>query len=306
MIIRKLQLTVNNDKASLNEPVTIYLGDKNICLHIALKQVKYLFNTKSVCELEAIEQCHSCEVFIEKPNSGGIILIPKTEVKENLVHIYVDATWTDELLDLGKHEMQIVLYSNEENGVVGRITLPSFTINVARPLTFTPKEEVQVASEILTEEDEEILTETENGVRISQLVTTAHGVGYIPIVQNGNTYKYNLNTNDFVTEQQDLSLYATKTYVTESIANAKLDGDNSGLDLTGYVTEEELDGELLAKADKEHTHYQYLTESDVPKKTSQLTNDSNFMTSTSIIGIEVVDELPAIQKNGVLYVVRGE
>ena len=38
MIIRNLQLTINNDKASLNEPITLFLGDKNICLHIALKQ----------------------------------------------------------------------------------------------------------------------------------------------------------------------------------------------------------------------------------------------------------------------------
>lgn len=56
----------------------------------------------------------------------------------------------------------------------------------------------------------------------------------------------------------DLTGYATETYVSTKIAEAQLgggSGDGSGVDLSGYAT---LD--------------------DIPKKTSQLTNDSGFLT----------------------------
>ena len=227
MIIRNLQLTINNDKASLNEPITLFLGDKNICLHIALKQVKYLFNAKSLCELEAIEQCHACEVYVKKPNEE-IFLIPHTEVVDNLVHVYVDSTWTDELLELGSHEMQIILYSAEDEGIVGRITLPSFKITVMQPLLFSTTEED--VSELLTEDDVELLAENGNGIKISQLPTTTQGTGYLPIVQNGTTHKYNLDTSKYLTEHQDLSAYATETYVKNEIANAQTNINATSVD----------------------------------------------------------------------------
>ena len=49
---------------------------------------------------------------------------------------------------------------------------------------------------------------------------------------------------------------ATETYVTNAIANAQLGGGDTNIDLSGYATKEE----LSAKADKEHTHEEYLTE----------------------------------------------
>ena len=116
---------------------------------------------------------------------------------------------------------------------------------------------------------------------------------------------------------------ATETFVTNKIAEASLSGGN--VDLSGYATKEELSNKsdkththsyndltdkptipsttnlatkteltngLATKADKVHTHDQYLTEhqdlSDyalkneiptVPTKTSQLTNDKGYLTS---------------------------
>ena len=49
---------------------------------------------------------------------------------------------------------------------------------------------------------------------------------------------------------------ATETYVDNAIANAQLGGGNAGVKLDRYATKDD----LLTKADKEHTHEQYLTE----------------------------------------------
>ena len=61
--------------------------------------------------------------------------------------------------------------------------------------------------------------------------------------------------------------YATESYVKNAIADAQLNGGSGsgGIDLSGYATKDELN----AKANV----------SDIPTKTSQLTNDSKFLTS---------------------------
>lgn len=60
------------------------------------------------------------------------------------------------------------------------------------------------------------------------------------------------------------SSYATETYVTNAIANAQLGGEGGDIDLSGYATKDD----LALKADK----------SEIPTKTSQITNDSGFIT----------------------------
>ena len=50
---------------------------------------------------------------------------------------------------------------------------------------------------------------------------------------------------------------------------------------------------LAGKSDTNHTH-----------KTSELTNDSSFITG-DITRIEVVTEYPATEENGVLYILAG-
>ena len=94
-----------------------------------------------------------------------------------------------------------------------------------------------------------------------------------------------------ISELQNDSNFLTSIpseYVTDTELNAK-----------GYLTEHQnisgkadksyVDTELAKKSDKTHTHDQYLTEhqdisgkadkSEIPTKTSQLTNDSGYLTS---------------------------
>lgn len=42
---------------------------------------------------------------------------------------------------------------------------------------------------------------------------------------------------------------------------------------------------------------------NIPQKTSDINNDSNFVSSSNITSIQVVDELPEIEEEGVLYLV---
>ena len=115
--------------------------------------------------------------------------------------------------------------------------------------------------------------------------------GFIASIPEEYVTESELNAKGYLTEHQDiagkadinhihsyndlldkptipsLDGYATETYVTNKIAEANLGGGNGGgeVDLSGYATKDELE----TKADK----------TAIPTKTSQLTNDSGFLTS---------------------------
>ena len=72
-----------------------------------------------------------------------------------------------------------------------------------------------------------------------------------------HTHKTSELTND--------SYFATESYVTNAIANAQIGGEGGDIDLSGYATKDD----LATKADK----------SELPTKTSELTNDSGFINS---------------------------
>lgn len=85
-------------------------------------------------------------------------------------------------------------------------------------------------------------------------------------VDNGLNNKSNKNHthNQYLTEHQSLAGYATENYVSTAIANAQLGGGEGGVDLSGYVTDNELSSALANKANKNHTHSEYITSSDLP------------------------------------------
>ena len=99
--------------------------------------------------------------------------------------------------------------------------------------------------------------------------------GFIESIPSEYVTETELNAKGYLTSHQDISMkadkseipslegYATETFVTNKIAEASLSGEE--VDLSGYATKDELN----VKADI----------SSIPTKTSQLTNDSGFLTS---------------------------
>ena len=176
-------------------------------------------------------------------------------------------------------------------------------------------------------------------------------------------------TNDkgYLTSHQDISGKADKSYVdTELAKKSNASHTHSYNDLTdkptipstsNLATKTELTNGLATKADKVHTHDQYLTEHQdismkadktelhshsnktvldgitsakvtewnnkstfdgnynsltnkptiptVPTKVSSFTNDAGYLSSSIIKSIVVVDALPEVEVEGVLYLVRG-
>ena len=104
---------------------------------------------------------------------------------------------------------------------------------------------------------------------------------YITDSEMSSALSTKANTSDI----PSLNGYATETFVTNKIAEAALSGGE--VDLSGYATKDELN----AKADATHTHTEYASidhvhnyndltnKPTIPSKTSDLINDSGFLTS---------------------------
>lgn len=225
MIIRPLTLTINNDKATLNEKVTLFLGDGGICLEIQLKSVKFGFNGQEMLHNEDLGFADHCKAYVKRPD-GYVFTIPTVLIEDNKVHVYVEKTWTDEeVCDLGTHTIQLVLFSSDNS----RITLPPFTITVAEPIyDFTPN------ADFLTEDYMPIVIEDGTGIRISQLPSTATAKGFVPIVQDNMTKKVEIN----------LSQYASVNYIDNEVNRLK----------EQVYTSTDMDNKLANKADANHTH----------------------------------------------------
>lgn len=202
MFIKNLCLIVNNDKAFLNEPITIFLGDKDIRLQIMLKQVRSQFNTKVLNDLDVLELVESCEVTVQKPN--GQLFTATANVENKLIMIEVDSTWTDEVEEVGTHLIQIILLSADG----GRITLPPVELVVAKPLEVREEGSEQIYSDLYTENGIALLSEDGNGLRISELPININAYGYVPFISLMNTGGY--ETQRFLF---DMSQIAFKGYV---------------------------------------------------------------------------------------------
>ena len=117
----------------------------------------------------------------------------------------------------------------------------------------------------------------------SQYLTTIP-TEYITETELADALSTKANTSDI----PSLEGYATETYVTNKIAEASLSGGE--VDLSGYATKDELN----AKADSVHTHTMSdITDLSIPTNTSDLTNDSGFIT---VIPDEYVTEVELIAK----------
>ena len=135
--------------------------------------------------------------------------------------------------------------------------------------------------------------------KVSDLTNDSNFISSIPSEYITET---ELNSKGYLTENQNISGKADKSYVdTELAKKSDKTHAHSYNDLSdkpaipsidGLATKKELTDGLAKKSDKTHTHDQYLTEhqdisgkankSDIPTKTSQLTNDSDFATNASV------------------------
>ena len=268
---KKVVLTVSGYKISLSDSLQFYQNDQ---LKLIFEINKYgidvasSFTHKTLMPLQPL----TATLFIETPL--GVDSIESANIEDNAVTFYLTSNQTQHI---GTSTMQIKL--TDDDGC--QITLPSFTFEVQKNIYDNA---VHVSGITLADENGNVLSD-ENGNTINATATTesskqikdfslktgVSGQEDILVQDNGVTKR--IKSNELI-DTVDLTGYATETYVQNKIEEASLTGGE--VDLSGYATKADLNN----KANVSHTHTKSdITDLSIPTKTSQLTNDSGFITS---------------------------
>ena len=138
MITRDLTITVNNNTASLSEPLTIYRYDRGIVLNLKIVEYKFKFNR--LTEENVLRKNTSlmyARVLVHKPQgttkddedkNKACFEVPLAAVGNDTVIVTIDQTWTDSKLEEGTYQLQIQLYG--ENPMTQRVTIPPVSFQV--------------------------------------------------------------------------------------------------------------------------------------------------------------------------------
>lgn len=165
MIQRDLILTVNNNTASLNEPLVIYQHDRGLTLRIKVMKYKFAFNKIMEEDLVADTSIISARAIVLKPDGRRLFECPRQAVEDDCVIIHITLNWTDETLEIGKYKLQLQLYGSDY--INERVTLPPFEFTVAKPIGYVQEEGLElIAYADSTVTDISVLSDEQSGVEI--------------------------------------------------------------------------------------------------------------------------------------------
>ena len=257
MIYIKRNITVNNDISSIEKPVILYKGDKNVELQFNIKGNPFKFSDES--------EVAYAQLIIQRPDEeAGPIVSQVFKYESNTVVFVITGDMIDEFKELGSYTAQIRLFNSNRTS---RVTLPPIKSGI-------------VISEPIYEEDYEM---GEVGKGTVDYSIVSHQDEFLDIFDEYGDYcKIAWMSGDLITDSRlnhiedalyeinsvarnvsvDLSDYATTKYVDEALANI----DISDVDLSAYATTESVNTALETKADADHTHDEYATTEYVGNK----------------------------------------
>ena len=131
-LIRKdLTITIDGNKASVDEPLYMYQGDRNIDIYFTIIDSKFRFSeTNSNILVDSTAKYSTIKVL--KPN-GEKIKTDKKAIDDNKIVFTINQEFADEATEIGKYKLQIQLWSIDANNQ-GRVTIPSIEFEVLEPI----------------------------------------------------------------------------------------------------------------------------------------------------------------------------
>ena len=125
MIIKNVTISIKDGKASLSDKIILYQQDKGIEVYFTLNGLNYEFPQGGLKGVYA-------DARLQKP-SGTMVDVTNLEVTNNKIKLFIDASMTDEINEIGTHLLQIRLYDNANK--INRISIPPIPFEVKKMLS---------------------------------------------------------------------------------------------------------------------------------------------------------------------------
>ena len=131
-LIRKdLTITIDGNKASVDEPLYMYQGDRNIDIYFTIIDSKFRFSETN-SNILADSTAKYSNIKVLEPN-GEKIKTDKKAIEDNKIVFTINQEFADEATEIGKYKLQIQLWSIDANNQ-GRVTIPPIEFEVLEPI----------------------------------------------------------------------------------------------------------------------------------------------------------------------------
>lgn len=273
MVITDCTITVNDNKSLADKNIIVYRGDYNIQVNFSINQdngFKYFNSNKSLSLIESTNAAYA-QMIVKLQNTDEIVILTEVEpINDGKITLTIAKEYIDELVEVGSYDYQIRLFSEDRHA---RMTIPPVIgqLIVRNPIAFLDDSvAINLASAdsavLLNEEASLPAFDNEgNYIKASWAkgdVITGSKLNKIEdalyeINDNTPTAVSQLNNDaGYLTEHQDISYLATKEEIPTEVSAFTNDVE--------YATRGEVIANItianMNKADKEHTHSEYITE----------------------------------------------
>ncbi len=287
MIFTERTIKMSNDVCKIDNPIVLYRGDYNVEIRFTIIECPYKYSTKdSTNIIEEVDASYG-QLVIRVPNDGSPIFSDVVETKRGSVVFTLSGEMIDESIEVGDYTFQIRLFdANRES----RATIPPIEngISIREPIAF---EDVTTTNEVgeatvgyalttaATSEDafnnegnyNKTIWGTGDRITAAKLNKIEDGIDGInqKIASGGNG-------GEGMTQEQvsQLSTAYQHSQSTHAPSNAE-----ANVQADWNITDTNSDAYIKNKPTNLVTTDQLPT---VPTKTSQLTNDSDYVNSTYV------------------------
>ena len=122
MIFTDRTVTVKRGISSINEPVVLYRGDKEVEIRFALKEkAPFIFNKEADSNIIENSEAAYGQLVIKAPNDLPAIFSEVVPTNEGKIVFTITAEMIDEIDEVGNYTFQIRLFDKSMNS---RVTLP--------------------------------------------------------------------------------------------------------------------------------------------------------------------------------------
>ena len=132
MIFTERTITVVNDSATINKPLILYRGDKNIELKITIVESQFKFRSAGASNVIETANASYAQLVINTPYNSPIFS-EETATENGTVIFVISAAMIDEIREVGIYDIQIRLLDDNKQS---RVTIPpvSNAIEIREPM----------------------------------------------------------------------------------------------------------------------------------------------------------------------------
>ena len=134
MIFTNRTITVKRGVSSINEPIILYRGDKEVEIRFALKEkAPFIFNKEADSNIIENSEAAYGQLVIKTPNDLPAIFSEVTPTSEGKRIFKITSEMIDEITEVGNYSFQIRLFNESMNS---RVTLPEVNggIEIREPI----------------------------------------------------------------------------------------------------------------------------------------------------------------------------